>query len=159
MRVCHPEHKLNDSIPQFLWISKAPEQHIKQRYNICDAAVHGIACVPPLQLATHPGSQVSSLSSRRGTLRIRTKCIFFCTSATFSFPAAGLFSRSRLRGTLGARLYTTCKFGPRPVSVARALGIRSHGELALFAGSLPAKPEPSTMMETYKKKQVFACSV
>ena len=59
---------------------------------------------------------------------------FFCTSATFSFPAAGLFSRSRLRSTQGARVYTTRKFGPRPGSVARAVGVQSRRELALFRG-------------------------
>ena len=45
---------------------------------------------------------------------------FFCTSATFSVPAADLFSRSRLRNTQEARPYTTRKFGPRPGSVARS---------------------------------------
>ena len=146
MRVCHPEHKLNDSIPQFLWISKAPEQHIKQRYNICDAAVHGIACVPPLQLATHPGSQVSSLSSRRGTLRIRTKCIFFCTSATFSFPAAGLFSRSRLRRTQRARLHTRCKCWSRAGTVASALRVLSRELWQVIAGSVSAEIKPSKII-------------
>ena len=34
---------------------------------------------------------------------------FFLSSTRFSLPAAGLFSRSRLRGTQGGRLYTTVK--------------------------------------------------
>ena len=35
---------------------------------------------------------------------------FFCTSASLSLLAAGLFSRSWLRGTQGERLYTRRKF-------------------------------------------------
>ena len=35
------------------------------------------------------------------------KCAFFCTTVSFSLPAAGLFSYSRLRGTQGPRPYTT----------------------------------------------------
>ena len=34
---------------------------------------------------------------------------FFLSSTRFSLPAAGLFSRSRLRGTQGGRLYTTAR--------------------------------------------------
>ena len=50
---------------------------------------------------------------------------FFITSAFFSFPAAGLFSGSRLRGAQGARPDPTLNFGPWPRSVARALGVQS----------------------------------
>ena len=72
---------------------------------------------------------------------------FFCTSATFSVPTTGLFSRSRLRGTQGARLYTRRKFGPRPGSVARALGVQSRTTWQLIAGSLSAQPEPRKAIE------------
>ena len=85
--VCRPEHNLNDSIPQFLWISKAPEQHIKQRYNICDAAVHGIACVPPLQLVTPPGSQVYHIA--KGNL------VLLCTKRTIYAHRHFFFSSCR----------------------------------------------------------------
>ena len=34
---------------------------------------------------------------------------FFCGIQNFSLTAEGLFSRSRLRGTQGARLYTTAQ--------------------------------------------------
>ena len=50
---------------------------------------------------------------------------FFFTSAFFSLPAAGLSLCSRLRGTQGARPDPVRKFGPRPRSVARALGVQS----------------------------------
>ena len=50
----------------------------------------------------------------------------FCASPSFSLPAAGLFSCSRPRGTQGARVYTRLRFGPRPRSVARALGVQSR---------------------------------
>ena len=48
---------------------------------------------------------------------------FFYPSAFFSLPAAGLSSCSRLRGTQGARPDPIRKFGPRPKSAARALGV------------------------------------
>ena len=51
---------------------------------------------------------------------------FFCTSETDSLPAAGLLSRSRLRGKQGARVYTRRTFGPWPGSVARGLGVQSR---------------------------------
>ena len=40
--------------------------------------------------------------------------LFFCTLAPFSLLAAGLFSRSRLRGMQGARLHSRRKFRPGP---------------------------------------------
>ena len=48
----------------------------------------------------------------------------FCTLETISLPAVGLSSRSRLRGTQGARVYTRRKFGPRLDSVVRAVGVQ-----------------------------------
>ena len=48
----------------------------------------------------------------------------FGTSATCSRPAAGHFSRSRLRGTQGGRVYTTAQVsaaaGPRDVCSGRS---------------------------------------
>ena len=60
---------------------------------------------------------------------------FFCTSAFFSLPAAGLFSCSRLRGTQGARPDPARKFGPWPRSAARALGVQSGKSLR---GGIPS---------------------
>ena len=50
---------------------------------------------------------------------------FFGPSAFISLPAAGPFTCSWLRGTQGARPDPVRKFGPRPRSVARALGVQS----------------------------------
>ena len=72
---------------------------------------------------------------------------FFWTSATFSVPAAGLSSRSRLRGTQGGRLYTRRKFGPRVGSVARALCVQSRAIWRVITGSLSVQPEPHKTME------------
>ena len=51
---------------------------------------------------------------------------FFTLRHFFSLPTAGLSSCSRLRGgAQGARPDPIRKFGPRPRSVARALGFQS----------------------------------
>ena len=95
-------------------------------------------------------------------VNVYTKGSFLCTSATFSFPARGLFSCSRLRGTQGARLPATRKFGPRPGSVTCALGVQSRGELALFAGSLSARAKqevhgnPTVLKQTKKKHTIVS---
>ena len=52
-----------------------------------------------------------------------------------SLPAAGLFSRSRLRGTQGSRLYTTVQVRSRRCSVARALGLQSREIWQVITGS------------------------
>ena len=49
--------------------------------------------------------------------------VFFSPIGIFFFPATGLSSCSRLRGTQGARPDPIGKFGPRPRSVARVLGV------------------------------------
>ena len=50
-----------------------------------------------------------------GTTRICIIFHFFCTLATFSLPAVGLFPLSRLRRTQGGRRLTLRRmFGPRP---------------------------------------------
>ena len=59
-----------------------------------------------------------------------------------------LFSRSRLRGTQGGRVYTRRKSGPRPGSVARALGVTSRANWQVITGLLSAEPEPRKTMET-----------
>ena len=48
---------------------------------------------------------------------------FFTLRHFFSLPTAGLSSCSRLRGGQGARPDPMRKFGPRPRSVARILGV------------------------------------
>ena len=67
---------------------------------------------------------------------------FFCTLKTVSLPAAGRSSccrlqgsRCRLRGTQGGRVYTRCKFGPRPGAVARALGVQKSRDMASNHGT------------------------
>ena len=91
---CHPEHKRNESIPHFLRISKSHAKHIKQRYISSSSGTtsssthaHGIACVPPLQLATPPGSQVYHIS--------QVNLVLLCTKWTFL--AHGHFSLFRPR--------------------------------------------------------------
>ena len=51
--------------------------------------------------------------------------VFFGPSECYSLPAAGLSSRSWLRGTQEARPDPLRKLGPWPRSVARALGVQS----------------------------------
>ena len=58
---------------------------------------------------------------------------FFCTWPCISLPTAGLFSRSRLRGTQGARVYTiNRRLGPGRASW-RALWAFKVGESWLFS--------------------------
>ena len=71
----------------------------------------------------------------------------FYMSETFSLPAAGLSSRNRPRGTQGGRVYTRRKFGPRPGSVARALGVQSHAISQVITGFHFASAEPRRTME------------
>ena len=78
--------------------------------------------------------------------------IFFCTLARFSLLAAGRSSRSRPRGTQGARVYSRRKFGPPPGSVARALGVQSRASWQVISGSLSADPEPNRTVENHPKK-------
>ena len=92
--------KLNDSILHFLRISKAHAQHIKQWYNSSSSGttyssnltwphVHGIACVPPLQLATPPGSQVYDI--RKGNLALLCRNAFFLHIGLFFSSSRGSF--------------------------------------------------------------------
>ena len=72
---------------------------------------------------------------------------FFCTSTTFSFPGAGLFARSWLRGTQGGRLCTRRKFGPRQGPVACALDVQGHANWQVTTASLSAESEPRKRMK------------
>ena len=55
----------------------------------------------------------------------------------------------------GARVYTRPhKFGPHRGSLVRSPGVQNRGELALFAGSLSAEPEPSRTIETHTKQMI-----
>ena len=72
---------------------------------------------------------------------------FFHPSAFFSLPAAGLSSCSRLRGTQGAHPDPIRKFGPRPRSVARDLGLkvaRQLGEAFRPRRAIQAHANPRT---------------
>ena len=72
---------------------------------------------------------------------------FSSTSETVALSAAGLSSRSRLRGTQGGGVYTRRKFGPRPGSVARALGVQRR-DLARNHEIEFRLAEPRRTMET-----------
>ena len=49
-------------------------------------------------------------------------------------------------------MYSRRKFGPRPGSVASAVGVQSRASWQEITGSLSAEPEPSRTMETHTKK-------
>ena len=63
-------------------------------------------------------------------------CVDICT--LFS-DAGGSFSRSRLRGKQGARLYTTAQVWVPVGSVARALGVQSREVWQVIVGLLSDK--------------------
>ena len=63
----------------------------------------------------------------------------FCTSATCSVPAAGLSSRSRLRGTQGARLYTRRKFWA-PAGLRGARSGRSKSRFLATSRGIAFRP-------------------
>ena len=72
----------------------------------CDYCV---TCVSLFINLRHPRDFTSHTSRRGGEPSRMYKCLFFCTSAFFSLPAAGLFSCSRLQSKKGARPNTTTK--------------------------------------------------
>ena len=80
---------------------------------------------------------------------------FFCTLETVSRPAASL--SSRLGGTHGGRVYTRCKFGPRPGSVASALGVQSCASWQVITRSRSASPKPTRMIENRIFSFFFFC--
>ena len=79
----------------------------------------------------------------------------FCTSPCISLPAAGVFSALGCGARRGPACTLQSKIGPRPGSVARALGVQSRSELPLCARSLSAEPEPTRHIETPKLQFVF----
>ena len=69
--------------------------------------------------------------------------------STFFLHIGQLFSSGRgsflalsAAGDEGARVYSRRKLGPRPGSVARALGIQSRAKWQLITGSLSSEAEP-----------------
>ena len=89
---------------------------VQQQYSSTSASNSGLTGTsddddPPVRLATPPTFQANHIPKGNRNLAVRTinnHVHFFCTSVTtFSDSAAGLFLRSRLRGTQGGRLYTT----------------------------------------------------
>ena len=96
----------------------------------------------------------------KGTARIRVcvcaKRVFFCGIQNFYLPAAGLFSRSRLRGTQGAPACTPrCKCGSWPGSVARARGVKSREIWQVVAGLLSDELKQTRPMQTPKTSMFF----
>lgn len=100
--------------------------------------------------------------------------VCICTKRTFSARRRPFLSWPRVfpsalgcGGCRGAARIIRRMFGPWPGSVARALGVQDRGELALFAGLLPAEPEPSRPMKTprllflfvLRSAAVYYCSV
>ena len=126
------------------------------RAHTCTAVYTRASCVPRNQehekdpRAEEPTMTLCKKSQKKKKIvHITTVCInvFFLTCARFSPAPERLFSRSRLRGTHGARLYTRCKFGSRVCNVARALGDPSRKIWQAIAGSLSVELEPSKPME------------
>ena len=65
----------------------------------------------------------------------------------FSVPAAGLFSRSRLRGTQGGRLYTTAQVWIQAGLRGACSGRSKSRNLGSNHGVASAELEPSETME------------
>ena len=74
--------------------------------------------------------------------------LFFCTSPSFSLPAAGLFSCSWPRSTQGVRVYARRILGPGPSSVTSALGFQSREKWQVTTGSVSDDLEPTRPIET-----------
>ena len=79
----------------------------------------------------------------------------FCTSPSFFLPPADPFSSSRPQGTQGVRVYTRRKSGPRPISVARALGVQSREKWHVTTGSISDDLEPTRPIETRNNFRIF----
>ena len=141
---CHPEHsfvKLDDSIQHFLWISKTPAQHIKQRYssssssssgttsssNLTRAHILGSACVPPLQLATPPGSQVYHIPKGNLVLCTNFVVVYICT--LFSGSRWYFLALSAARHAGGPPVLHGASLGPgwAPWRVLRAFKVAKYG--------------------------------
>ena len=64
----------------------------------------------------------------------------FCTLPCISLPAAGVFSALGCGARRGPACTLQSKIGPRPGSVARALGVQSCASWLCFTGLLSATP-------------------
>ena len=107
-----PSKTRDNSAPHFLWISK---------HQCRTAAVqNGGSGATPVNLATLMGSSFSTCDNPRTSSQnhIPTgNLVYVCTKCTFFFftfacparPAAGRFSRSRLRGAQAGRVYITAQ--------------------------------------------------
>ena len=115
--------------------------------------MHGIACVPLLQLVTPPGSQVYRILKGKIVLLVYVPNGRFLHNGIFSLPSTGLSSCSRLRGTQEARVNTGYKYGPWPRSVARALGVQSRENWYITMGSLSYQLKPTKTMQTRKQSR------
>ena len=107
--------------------------------------------VPFLNLRQRLGVSSQSHPEGEPCISICPKCTFLHTGPFFIL-AAGLFSRSRLRGTKGGRVYSRRKFGPRSGSEARALGVHSRASLQVITGSLSTEPKPVGQWKLTRKK-------
>ena len=97
------------------------------------------------QLASPPGFHVTHIS--KGNLVYVCMELSFCGIRNFSLPAAGLFSRSRLRGTQrGSPVHHGASVGPGPV--ARSLGVQSRESWQVIARLLSDQLEPIRPMQT-----------
>lgn len=89
--------------------------------------------------SSHPHPEGGPCMSQYHTL-------LFCTWATFPLPAAGSFSCSRPRCTLEGRVTMRRKFGPRSISVERALNIQSRNQSkAITEWPCVLPPPPNTL--------------
>ena len=144
----NPEHnELDDSHPQLLALNpKVPDaqqttaaqqqQSSSSRTisaNLTWAHTHRNAC-PPSQHPTLPSFQANHIPNLVQVC-ICTKYTFFCSCTSPTRPAAGRFSRSLLRGTQGGACTPRRECGPRPGSVACALGVQSRAIWQVIMGS------------------------
>ena len=107
----------------------------------------------PLDLVSERENHQNATMSAFGDKRIPGICLYAQNALFFAHrqAAAGRFlalSAAWHAGDPACTLRRKC--GPWPGSVARALGVQSRDELALFAGSFSSQPEPIRSMETPK---------
>ena len=106
--------------------------------------------VLPLFDLRHP-RDVKPTTSRRGTLS------YICLKRTF-LAHCPVFSCVRgpflaLLGTQGIRVYSRGKLGPRPCSVARALGVQSRSNCSA-SPSLAGILKPHNFLRKYSRQNV-----
>ena len=92
----------------------------------------------------HPRVLKSTTSRRDPRICICTKCqnALILHGDRF-FSDRRPFLPLSAAGHAGGRVYTRCKFGPRPGSVARALGVQSRGIWQVPTGSHFASSSPA----------------